>query len=59
MSIIHHAAAQRLWEGAISADEGSFKRLKPNWATEMRIKRTDLIDCRRSGVCLQVVPTFI
>lgn len=54
-SIIHHAALW-LWEGVIRAEEGSFKRLKPNWATELRIKRsgTELIDCRRSGVYLQV-----
>lgn len=54
-SIIHHAALW-LWEGVIRAEEGSFKRLKPNWATELRIKTsgTELIDCRRSGVYLQV-----
>lgn len=37
--------------------------MKPNWATELRITRTDLIDCRRSSVYLLVYlymsPCFI
>ncbi len=41
-SIIHHAALW-LWEGVIRADEGSFKRLKPNWATAPRIRRSGRI----------------
>lgn len=38
-SSIIHQAAPWLWEGVMRADEGSFKRLQPNWATEPRIRR--------------------